>query len=736
MQKEEEQVQTVLDRLVADVKRRQAALRADWHIHTFYLKEMDPLELINNSYGPILKGLESNQTLSGLLVSTGRRVRAKLGFKQASVLDCHAGWFIVVTYIECGILEYILKHTYKNGKRSKRQSYHLVVKDYKAIEELWTLIDKTKVSTFPLRVPPADWLGPLHSETGQTMIKKGHQDALSRLPSFEQGAELPLIYRNLNKLQKQGWRINAPVFAAYQQCMRLPNGAKSPFKLHSEIDKKKQKSLRMEIDAIEQIALANLNEPFYHIYNYDFRGRIYTNTAYLHEQSSDNAKGLLRFAEPVPLGADGSRWLAIHTSNSFGNDKVSLDERVQFVGRNLETFSRYARDPMANRGWMDADKPFTFLACCYELEGLAKWRANGGTDADYPSALPVYIDGSNNGVQHLVAMSKDESIAHLVNLTPEKLPGDVYRYIAEFVWQELKILEQNVPDSDRNLFEQTFAEIRALQKRYADAPGNSEEKARAYADAAEWRNRHRGLREKLFPTYWLRIDNPKDQRKIVKRNVMTLGYGGTAYGMGQQIIDDTRDMSEYLRDKEHLWGIYLGDLVFRTCYARLPGPARMLRMFQALAERAGEKEVHLEWKVPVIDFPVVQAYRKPKSVRTKLRYGDEELKLQLEVWEEATVDKDAQKTGAAPNIVHSFDAAHLGTVVDACNYPVSVVHDSFGCHAGNMGDLFFTVREKFVHFYAHDPLKQILEQLDSVDLMPERGNLDLSLVLYSDYAFC
>ena len=48
----------------------------------------------------------------------------------------------------------------------------------------------------------------------------------------------------------------------------------------------------------------------------------------------------------------------------------------------------------------------------------------------------------------------------------------------------------------------------------------------------------------------------------------------------QQIIDDTRDMSDYLRDKEHLWGALLGNLVFHTCYEKLPGPATMLRLFQ------------------------------------------------------------------------------------------------------------------------------------------------------------
>jgi DNA-directed RNA polymerase len=206
--------------------------------------------------------------------------------------------------------------------------------------------------------------------------------------------------------------------------------------------------------------------------------------------------------------------------------------------------------------------------------------------------------------------------------------------------------------------------------------------------------------------------------------------------MGQQIIDDTRDMSEYLRDKEHLWGALLGDLVFETCYEKLKGPATMLRMFQDLAQRSNEKEVFLKWTTPVTNFPVVQAYRKPSIVRTKLKYGEEELKIQLQTWEETTINKDSQRTGAAPNIVHSFDAAHLTMTVVSAPYQMTVVHDSFGTLPGNMDDLFYRVREQFVEFYKSKPLEKLLSELNCKDLIPERGNLDVGQIVYSDYAFC
>ena len=720
----------ILDKLVNDITLRQAMLRADRNIYTHYLKDVEAKTLIDISYPHILRGLERQGTLVDIIATIGRRVRQMLDLPNDTISDAQVGWFICIAYIECNVLSFRLKHTYKNGKKSKYQAYFFQVKDWKSIKELWGLIDQTKVDIFPMREAPALWTSS-HNNLGIPIIKKGHSTALAQ---FKDG-EKQMLYDTLNKLQCIGWRINKDIFKVYQYFLTKETPV-SPFKLHSEIDEEKKKSLMIEAEAIEQLALSHLDNAFYHVYNFDFRGRVYVNTAFLHEQSSDNAKGLLMLDKAIPLGQNGLFWLKVHTANSFGNDKVTLKNRAEFVDENINLFLSYAEKPTLNQGWIDTDAPFSFLAACNELKKIKEWLMEGNKLEEYQCSLPVYIDGSNNGVQHLVAMSKDEDIAPLVNLVPQELPGDVYMYIARYVWKRLQEMADRLSQKDKDQFDNVYNTAKTLQKAYFDAPDKTEQKALAYAAAQEWRNKSRDIREKLFPIYWLNIDSPKDQRKIVKRNVMTLGYGGTAYGMGQQIIDDTRDMSEYLRDKEHLWGAMLGDLVFETCYEKLKGPATMLRMFQNLAQRSNEKEVFLKWTTPVTEFPVVQAYRKPSIVRTRLKYGEEELKVQLQTWEEATINKDSQRTGAAPNIVHSFDAAHLTMTVVSAPYEMTVVHDSFGTLPGNMDDLFYRVREQFVEFYKSKPLEKLLAELDCKDLIPERGNLDIGQIVYSDYAFC
>jgi len=379
--------ETVLEKLVNDIRKRQSTLRADRNVNTFYLQEVDPDVLIQLSYGALLLGLQRKGTLVDITATIGKRVRQLLKLKSDSVLEVHAGWFVVVTFIECGLINYSMRSVYKNSKKSKYQAYFLEVKDWKAIKHLWTIMDKEHIDLHPLKKPADDWVGPTNSN-GVSLIKKGHSNAMKQLSVDNQ----PIVFNAVNKLQNFGWRVNRDVFSVYQQCMRL-EVLPSPFKFMKEVDKQRQKSVRMEAEYIEQIALAYSNDVFYHMYNFDFRGRIYTNTAYLHEQSSDNSKGILMFDEGVALGDDGFYWLGVHTANCYGNDKISLNDRYEFVQSKLVEFIDFAKEPLKNTEWMNTDSPFCFLAACFELKKIMEWIVAGNQMNDFVSHIPLYIDG-------------------------------------------------------------------------------------------------------------------------------------------------------------------------------------------------------------------------------------------------------------------------------------------------------------------------------------------------------
>jgi len=713
-----------IKRLVEDLKYRQTFLNKR---HSAYnLATADPKFLIEFTYPHVLTGLERKATLTDIIATMGGRLQQKLKLPRNSIEAVQFGWYILISYFEEGILSYFCKRMKGKGKHT---TYQLKVTNWEAIQSLIEEVDDEVADMFPKLKPLEPWVGELlHKETGKPLIRNAHRDAEKAIKT----TDLSYLTDTLNKLNNTGWRINKYILTVYKHCL---TSVDNPFKFAKEVDKTKRTSLLMETEAVFRLATKHQDNVFYHLYNCDFRGRIYPNTAYLHEQSSDNAKGLLLLDEPTMLGKDGFYWLCVHTANMWGNDKVSLDDRARFAEENAKEYIAYAENPLTNIGWMKADKPFCFLACCLEIKMIKEWREDGLSMEDFPSSLPIYIDGSNNGVQHLTAMSKDEQVAPLVNLVPQKLPGDVYMFIADHAMTAVAKSLSNLDKDTIDSFEPYFEKIIALKRDCERWPEGTEKYKLAVSALKEFKNHNYDFSKKIWPVFWSAITDRKIWRKTVKRPVMTLGYGGTQFGMGEQIKDDTRSINEYLRDKEDIWAYKLGHLVYETCYKELKGPAKLLQMFVKLAERQNEKEVPISYSAPVTNFPFVHKYRKAKSERAVLKYGDDKVRIRLQVWEQSTLDHNKQKSGAAPNIVHSLDAVHLTMTVHDAHYPVTVVHDSFGCTAGNMEHMFKHVRQKFVELYKLQPLEHVLSQMDSLDLIPAKGTLNVQEVIQSDFAF-
>lgn len=149
---------------------------------------------------------------------------------------------------------------------------------------------------------------------------------------------------------------------------------------------------------------------FYFPHTLDFRGRLYANTAFLNPQGEDSARGLLEFSKGKPLGSSGYAWLKVHIANCFGEDKISLEERVEWTDEHKDEILAVGNDPLRNTSlWMVADKPWQYLRACIEFSSC-------GDNFEYISHLPITIDGSCNGLQHFSAMLRDEVGGAATNL--------------------------------------------------------------------------------------------------------------------------------------------------------------------------------------------------------------------------------------------------------------------------------------------------------------------------------
>ena len=690
-------------------------------------------DIIDMAVMPVIKGLQQKTTLADVAVTIGRKIRQKFDYEQDSLCSLFGGLLVLESFANVDFLG--TKRTFTRGRsRQKHPPYHIYVKDWGTYQVFLDAIDVNKLEESPLKVPAADWQDGFH-EDGKTIIRHGNINALKEFST----TATPLVLGAINKLQRTGYTINPEVFAVYQQCMKLTDGS-SPFKFEKETNQEAQKSMKIEAQAIEEMANSNLNNAFFHRYSCDFRGRIYPGTAYLNEQSSDNAKGLLQYDHEVPFGPQGHLFLAIHTANSIGEDKLPLIERIQYVEDNAAEIISWAEDPMTNRGWMKTDKCWSALACAFEWQRYYKFVEEDGNETeDFMSALPIFIDGSNNGVQHLTALALDEKSAPLVNLVatePGQAPGDIYMFIAERVWSQIEKLDADVPAEAKAEMQRLIDEVKVLKLKYENCTGGRKKRDEIYKEIIEWRTENRELTKSLWSTFWLRLQEKSKRRKAVKRPVMTLGYGVTLAGVREQMFDDTKELSDDMRYKEKMWVTPMGDLVYDTCYSELKGPAEMLTLFRSLAEDANNRDEFLSWHVPTTNFPVVQAYEAPTKTQVNATFQGQRLQLTVQRYEDMKLSRKDQLSGAAPNVVHSFDAAHLTMVVNMADFPVTMVHDSFGCHIGNMDKMFGIVRKSFIDFYDEDPLVQLLTQLDSLNKLPERGNLVLDGLMQSDFAFC
>jgi DNA-directed RNA polymerase len=273
-------------------------------------------------------------------------------------------------------------------------------------------------------------------------------------------------------------------------------------------------------------------------YYYDFRGRRYPATAYFHEQGTDLAKGLLLREDKKEIGKEGFFWLMVSIASNWAGasgredgaktDKIPLKDRYLWSTDNEDILLDYAMQPKVNQGWMKADKPWQFLAACNELKKLREWQIKHGfhldpfNDFGYSSSLECFVDGSNNGSQHLSALTKDEITAPHVNLVPLELPGDLYKYVADYVWDKLEIEKSKFTKKEIGEAETVIDTLIQLKKDIYNAEFKSEQRKELLERIREFRDKNIDIIPKIAPIYWCRVKDVKQRRKVVKRNVMTL----------------------------------------------------------------------------------------------------------------------------------------------------------------------------------------------------------------------
>lgn len=446
----------------------------------------------------------------------------------------------------------------------------------------------------------------------------------------------------------------------------------------------------------------------------DFRGRENVGTSIMNPQGCDADKAITRFYSEDPMTARGHYWLKVHIANTFGHDKLSLQNRIQWVDDNYEMIINCGRDPLEFKEWEDADSPWQCLAACREFY-----------ENKQASSLKVELDATCSGVQIWAAITGDALSAKRVNLTGCEERQDIYRDAADLLYARLQSIEQGEPCN--SVKEVTGSDIE-------------------------------------LATHWLHYIESLgiNRRKLTKQPCMTFAYGVTMQGICNQIIKNGHtdwaitpdlDIARVTKTKNK-YAYWLAGVLYKDIFPELlPIPCAAMdwlsRSCKAISKVIPDGQP-LEW-TGLTGNVVRQVYWKTvsKSIDISAMYrSDIRWDVPYERGKEPfDIYRNAQ--GISPNFIHEKDAAILKFLAlklkEAGCTNVAFVHDAFSTTpqwVEQMVDYFkevfvtlFKDRDLLLEYYEEQCAK-FPELRDILEPPPAKGDWNVEEVYDSEFCIC
>lgn len=616
--------------------------------------------------------------------------------------------------------------TIKMTKYSRPRNANIFGPTKELIDLLYKADSRAEVLTpwtQPTFEPPVPWTKPYnggYTKIPTKLVKTRDQDYLEKLRQ----TEIPNVYRSLNAIQSVPFQIDHDVLntleSVWEADTRLGSiPAQSPTPIPTKPDKdddtaymkwkfaaknihvanNRRKSQALTLATTLGLARQYANQnTLYYPSNLDFRGRIYPLPIFLSHCATESIRSLLRFSKPKPITTEAQhQWLMIHGANCWGRTKDSFSERLDWVDSNKKLINDIASDPLTNTQWSECDKPYLFLAWAFEYQ---RFLDHGW---GYESGLPVAMDGTANGYQHLSACILDEKAAPIVNMTKLDRPSDIYSVIADKV-----------------------TEIVALDAKSDPNPES-------------------------IPALWLR--SKLINRSLCKAPTMTSPYGLMAYGLRQQVYDFINDAYDGAPTP---FGTltpeavnYLYPIIKTSIEETIIAARETMQFLKSVAHASAHDNIPITWTNPA-GLTIKQSYQNYLSKRITTRLSGQMVKA---VWSTPTPETNILKKKAvnaiSPNFIHGMDSGHLMMTIIAClkerpDMSFATIHDSFSTTAADAPLLASCIREEFVKIYKTPVLEKFYKQVtktmtpEAKNLIlpiPEMGNLDLNEILEADYFF-
>jgi len=313
--------------------------------------------------------------------------------------------------------------------------------------------------------------------SNKKMKKTGH-------PGFEPSDK---CVEAINSLQRTAWSINKDMLPVIEEILNKEICKHIEESLLINWDSENEKCLislnstkdqnNISLDSVREWeddlrhAKQNTDYPLYHVYNMDYRGRIYSTVSRLDHQGDDISRAMLLFHESSKIDERGWYWFKIHTvaawqgrapEKSWAPTKQMTYAEMEKWADNdkfKEAMKKISNDPIRYvKLWGKGDilrskaEGFQRLAITKEFARIIEQTNGSGIGGK--SALPLHQDASSNIYQHMAMGLRDKGMAEEVNVIPDsntRLKADVYAKIATkagILFDEL--IEEHCPDISPN----------------------------------------------------------------------------------------------------------------------------------------------------------------------------------------------------------------------------------------------------------------------------------------------
>lgn len=444
----------------------------------------------------------------------------------------------------------------------------------------------------------------------------------------------------------------------------------------------------------------------YFPFHADTRGRLYPAAGILNPQGDDLGRSLLEFASGKPLGTDAAvRALAVHGSDKAGTAKIcadlgllpdqtpTLDERYQWVLQKSEDLVRIANAPLDVIWWRETKEPFRFLAFAFA------WADYVDRGLDSVCHLPVHVDGTCNGLQHIAVLTNERKLAEATNVIRSSDNSarrrDIYSEVRDQVLQRLNSLP--AANDTTRMFVRQFASVlldRDVSKRIVMViPYGAGEQTFVETVAAHVCELiFAGGAQSVGLQDWI-------SQNVIPRGVLKDSDQGHRQPASSAWRNDVRT---WIRNEPSR---LLAPMFTSALSEMFPALTEFRRTLIACIDPVMNANIPAMWVSPN-GLPVIQRRFKEIIKKPDIKLLGNKLRIRMTVQSLLNdVSERAQRTGILPNYIHSLDAAHLyGTVNLAAeriaDLSISVVHDSYGTHACDVDTLQTCIREAFVDLYS------------------------------------